>query len=964
MRRSICFLLFSALTLAAAPKAPLTLQDILAWKRIQSPVISNDGKWFAYKLVPNDGDSEIVVRSLTDGKESRYSLGEIPRPDPNLPPGPGAGGGGRGGADLVFSEDSKWLAMQTFPTVKESKLLKKLRKPSTTKAILLELSSGKKTEFENIRRFAFSGESSKVIALHRAPAAAAGGPGAAPAGPGAPKPEEKPSGTDLLIHELATGADYNVGNVSEFAFDKRGNWLAWLVDAQDKLGNGLELRDLTTGAVLSLDTSKAVYKGLSWTEKGDGLAALRGVELPVWEDKLYSLVAFKNFRSGAVPDKTIFDPAADPAFPKGQTINPARNASWMSDLSELTFTIHEVKPKARKADDAEAGDPKPDMVIWHYKDERLQPMQQVQEQADKSFGYAAGYLPAEKKFVQLADASLKNVNMTPESKFGVGTDVREYEWMSNLNGQRYQDIYVVNPKTGERKLALRKVRWFEGASPDGSRFLYYDDGNFYSYDMSKGEAKNITKAMPSSFIDVEDDQNVVKPPTRSLGFSTDNKFVLLSDGWDIWKVATDGSAAAVNITGNGKKDKIRYRSIFRLDTEDKGIDFSKPLYVSAQQENTKQGGIGMIAAGGSGVKMLHWDNAMYSSLLKAKKSDVYLYTRETTTDAPDFYLSGADLAGKEKVSNSNPQQEKFVWPSQVKLVEYSGIKGDKLQGALWLPANYEAGKKYPVLVYIYEKLTQNTYAYPFPGYNGFSISAYTSNGYAVLEPDITYRVNDPGLSGATAIINALKAAIATGIVDPDRAALHGHSWGGYQTAFTVTQTKMFKAAIAGAPLTDMVSMYSSIYWNTGSANQPIFESSQGRFTGGYIEETQSYIRNSPVYFANKVETPLMILHNDKDGAVDHTQGIEYYNTLRRLGKKVVMLEYKGENHGLRKPENMKDYTVRMKEFFDYYLMDKPAPAWLLEGIPRLKMQEHLEEREKLITGSPVKGGTKETAANQ
>jgi dipeptidyl aminopeptidase/acylaminoacyl peptidase len=271
-----------------------------------------------------------------------------------------------------------------------------------------------------------------------------------------------------------------------------------------------------------------------------------------------------------------------------------------------------------------------------------------------------------------------------------------------------------------------------------------------------------------------------------------------------------------------------------------------------------------------------------------------------------------------------------------------------LQGVLYLPGNYESGKKYPTIVYIYEKLTQNKNAYAAPALagSGFNLALYTSNGYAVLTPDITYKVNDPGTSSAACILAALKAAEGTGIVDETRVALHGHSWGGYQTAFAVTQTKVFKAAVAGAPLTDMVSMYSSIYWNTGSANQPIFESSQGRFTGGYWEQTEAYIRNSPVYHATQVQTPLLILANDKDGAVDHTQGIEYYNTLRRLNKPVVMLEYKGENHGLFKPVNMKDYMVRMKEFFDYYLMDKPAPKWWTEGIPRIKLNDELEARQK------------------
>lgn len=216
----------------------------------------------------------------------------------------------------------------------------------------------------------------------------------------------------------------------------------------------------------------------------------------------------------------------------------------------------------------------------------------------------------------------------------------------------------------------------------------------------------------------------------------------------------------------------------------------------------------------------------------------------------------------------------------------------------------------------------------------------------MFQPDIVYKVNDPGMSAVWAVVPAVKAAIATGIVDSANVALHGHSWGGYQTAFLVTQTNIFKSAIAGAPLTDMVSMYSSVYWNTGGGNMAIFESSQGRFKGNFLENYDAYIRNSPAFHADKVKTPLLILHNEHDGAVDFNQGITFFNTLRELGKDVVLLQYVGENHGLAQPKNMKDYTIRMREFFDHYLKGEPAPDWLKEGIPRLKMDEHLKSRQK------------------
>ncbi len=935
----------------SSSKRAIQLPDILAWKRIQQPMISGDGQWFVYRLSPNEGDSEVVIRSMKDGKEQRFAIGEIPTAaaGPGGPPPAAA-------RDLQVSEDSKWAAFLVYPTQKETKALQKQKKPAQAKLTLVELATGNKKEFEKIRRFAFGGERSAAIAMYRyAPQAAPSGPPA----PGAPANDDKPQGADLLVYGLRTEGELNFGNVSDFAFDKKGNWLAWLIDAQDKAGNAVQAMNMETGAIVPLDSAKATYKGLTWTENGDALATMRGVEDKAWEDKLYTVVAFRNF--SAKSEKIVFDPSNDKSFPAGMTVSPNRNPYWMADLSAVVFGIHEMRPKKKGDADAKPesksdNDPTlPDMVIWNWKDTRLQPMQQVQETQDRNFSFVAAYRPGDHKFVRLADDELRQVNITTDYKYAMGTDIRNYELESNLDGLRFEDIYAVNPATGERKLALKHARDVFGMSPDGTQVLYYEDGAFFTYDLVNGKSYNITKQIPAEFVNTEDDHNMVKPPRRPMGWSKDSSAVLLSDGWDIWKAPAHGGPG-VNLTVNGKKDKIRYETRFRLDADEKGVDLSQPQYFTAFGEFTKKGGVGVVRPGSAGITMLHFDDAHYQNVLKAKHADVYLYTRETPKEYPDYYASNAKLEAGPKITDANPQQKNFLWLSGVRVIDYTSDKGDKLQGALYLPANYQPGKTYPMITYIYEKLTQGTNNYAFPTYNGFNISVYTSNGYAVLTPDIVYKVNDPGMSAVWCLVPAVKAAVATGVVDPKRVALHGHSWGGYQTSFTVTQTNIFHAAIAGAPLTDMIAMYNAIYWNTGSANQPIFEASQGRFTSGPWDNLEAYQRNSPVYHAKNVQTPLVILHNDKDGAVDWTQGIEYFNTLRRLGKPVVLLQYKGENHGLRKPENMKDYTVRMKEFFDYQLMDRQPPKWWTEGVPLLKMKDDIEQRTKEISKPIPTGG--------
>ena len=942
--------------LGQTQQRPIELGDIMAWKGINATALSENGEWFGYRIGPLEGDSEVVIRQTKGDKEYKFSIGEIPTPPPNVGPIDPSSIPPTGPA-VAFSSDGRYAAFTVYPSRTEAAQLKKQRKPIQNRVGIVNLFTGQKVEVAKVRRFAFSGESAGWIALHKygpevpAGPGAASGPPSSSSGSGANAPrEERPKGSDLILRELADAQEINIGNVADFSFDKKGRYLAWTIDAQDKAGNGVVIRDMNNGAIRPLDSDdKAVYSRLSWTEEGNGLAVLKGTDDKAYEDKLYSVVGFKEFGPSG-PQKSIFNPSESKEFPAGMTVSPNRSPSWTKDLSGLLFGIYTPKKKEKPEGERGEGqstdtDEKVDLVLWHWKDKRLQSQQQVQEGQDKNYSYLAIYRPAEKKFFRLADDSLRQVTPAPEQKFAIGRNEDPYELMSRLDGRSFADVSVINLQTGERKLALTKARWTMGASPTGTHFVYYDDGQFYSYDMASGQSANLTKAVPTSFVDAENDVNVVKPPTPFVGWSKDGRFVLLSDNWDIWQVPV-GGGPATNLTVNGRTEQIRYRRPAILDPDVRGFDLSKPLYLDVYSEWTKKDGIGIIEPGKPGVKRLMWEEAAYGGVTKAKKAEVYLYTRQTYKDPPDYYVSDASLTNAKRLTNLAAGQEKFLWTSGTVLVDYVSAKGDKLQGALHLPANYEKGKTYPTLVYFYEKMSQTAYQYARPTANGFNPSVYTSNGYAVFNPDIAYKLNDPGMSAVWSMVPAVKAAIATGAVDPKRIGIHGHSWGGYQTAFLITQTDMFAAAIAGAPLTNMISMYGLIYKNSGVTNGQIFESSQGRFTSGPWENWEAYTRNSPVAFAKNVKTPLIILHNDKDGAVDFTQGVEYYNTLRRLQKPVVLLEYLGENHGLAKRANQKDYTVRMKEFFDHFLMNKPMPNWYEEGVRRLDMEDHLKSRQQ------------------
>ncbi|MBE3088341.1 MAG: S9 family peptidase, partial [Chloroflexi bacterium] len=342
----------------ASKPRPMELADVLAWKSINPAVVSNDGRWFAYRLVPAVGDSEVVVRQTQTEKAYRFPVGSS-----------------SGQATLAFSDNSAWLAFSVAPTAKELAQLKKQKKPAQTSVRLLNLATGLDMRVDKVRRVAFSGEQSTWVALQKyGPDAAAG---------------DAPKGADLILRELSTGAELNVGNVSEFAFDKSGRWLAWIIDAQDQTGNGVELRNMDTGQVRPLDTATASYARLTWTDKGDAFAVLRGTDDKRYTDKLYTVVAIRSLRS-ATPQKTTYDPAGDKAFPEGMSISPNDSPTWTDDLSGLLFGIRTLKTApakpGEKPDATTDGDAqKPDLVIWHHLDARLPTEQQVQEQADKNF---------------------------------------------------------------------------------------------------------------------------------------------------------------------------------------------------------------------------------------------------------------------------------------------------------------------------------------------------------------------------------------------------------------------------------------------------------------------------------------------------------------------------------------------------------------------------------------------------
>jgi dienelactone hydrolase len=629
-------------------------------------------------------------------------------------------------------------------------------------------------------------------------------------------------------------------------------------------------------------------------------------------------------------------------WPDGLVFSTNRSPRWTTSLDGFIFGLQSAPPEKKPA--TLEDDDKPSLRLWHKADPRLQSQQQVQEASDRNLSYLAAYWPGSDRLIQLTDSTTTSASTVGDDRWVLATDVSRYQWQASVDGINRSDVYLVDPRTGQKRTFGTGLRSGVNVSPDGRWGAWFDNGEWHLKDLASGSSRQVTTG--ERFVNTEDDHNVEKPARPFFGWAADGNAFLLSDGWDIWRVNTAGGEP-VNLTGDGKAKGIRYQRPMVLDFRARGHDLAKPLIISAREERTKREATFQLdPRTGRMSTMFAWRDARVAPM-KARSADVWIAAISSADRFPDFWLMGA-RGDTVRLSDASPNMQGLAWSSGVRLVTYVSDKGDTLQGALHLPANYEPGKSYPTIVYIYEKMSDGLHTFSNPTFSSsYTPSIYTSRGYAVYQPDITYKLNDPGMSAVWALLPAMRAAAATGIVDSTRVGLHGHSWGGYQTAFMVTQTPYFRAAVAGAPLTDMISMYSSVYWNSGSANQPIFQSSQGRFLGNFIENRDAYERNSPNRFADRITTPLIILHNDKDGAVDYNQGITFFNTLRQLGKDVILLEYTGENHGLSQLKNRRDYTIRLMEFWDHHLKGEPAPAWLERGVPRLELEDHLRERRAL-----------------
>jgi dipeptidyl aminopeptidase/acylaminoacyl peptidase len=754
----------------------------------------------------------------------------------------------------------------------------------------------------------------------------------------APKAPSDPveEGTDLVLYNLYTGEKKIYKLVSDFYFSKKGN--ALLVETtksnSDTLSkamvNWISLPDMKSSVVMS-----NFNDARSYTFDDDGTELAFVAERDSVTKALRKFFKLWFYKPGMDSARLRVD-RNTPGVAKGLTVSENVSPIFSKDGKKLFFSLAIIrKPKDTALVDFETAR----LDIWHYNDDYLQPQQLVQANLELRKGYTS-VSTEDGRVIQLGADTADNITLVDEGNadYVLATSTKGNRVQGQWMGFPLQRAYIISTSDGSRKLVKEKQRGFINISPKGKYVAWYDapTKNYYAYSVADGVTRNITQKIKVPLYDDEDDHPDDPPSLGIAGWEEDDATVLVNDRYDIWQVDPMGVKEPVNVTGGyGRKNKVTFRYI-RGDRDVRFINHGEQLYLSSFDRATKFDGFATKKLGISGDPvMLNSGPYAESQPVKAKNADMFMFNKMTVQESPNVYTS-ADFKTFTRLSATNPQQKDYNWMT-AELIKWKMFDGKEAEGLLFKPENFDPKKRYPVIFYFYEQDADELYSYrtPQPSWSTINIAWFVSNGYLVFDPNIYYKKGEPGESAYNSIGSAAKYLSRMPWVDSTKLAIQGQSWGGYQVAYLVTRTKMFAAAWAGAPVANMTSAYGGIRWGTGLNRQFQYERSQSRIGATLWQRPDLYIKNSPLFKADKVTTPLAIVHNDADGSVPWYQGIEYFTALRRLGKKVWMLEYNGEDHNLVERRNRKDLSIRLGQFFDHFLKGAPAPKWIAEGVPAI-----------------------------
>lgn len=865
---------------AQETKKAMTFDELAGWKRITGQVISDNGKWVSCKMEPWRGDASIFL--YNDKGEMTASFH------------PAAKG--------EFSASSNYLLVTKKPeleTIEALKLKKAKEEEMPKDELVIFKLTGEKESIDSLKSYKLS-ESADWIAYQR----------------------DCKSDTVLHVRSLDGNKEVKFADVKEYGFAKKKNRLYYTTDSC------LCTYTPENGLVVLFE-GKGILKKATFNEEGTKLAFL------YCPDKDSTATGFSLYLAENEASARLIADKGQTFLPENWVISENGAVSFSDNSERLFFG---TAPTPKQKDTTVLAENRPDVQIWKW-DEGIQYTQQVyNKEKDLKKTYTAVYNIGSNKLFQLADTAIPTLLTADGGNAALAllSTSQPYDTEQMWEGRTRYDIYTVNLETGERSLIKKAADTNMQLSPKGMYAYWYcqQDSSWYTRSMNDDKEYRLTTPVSFAAWDEENDVPDYPSPHGLAGWTADDRKLLIYDRYDIWKFDPTSANAPVNLTVNGRKDRLSYRLI-RLDKEKKFIDLKELQLLSAFNEKTKGSGYYSARLTSPAVpKTLLAGNFMLRTPIKAKDSDAVIYTSETFEQYPDIRLSDLSFKKSIQLTHGGEQQAELNWGT-AELVSWISLDGIPLEGVVYKPENFDPNKKYPVIVNFYERNAETLYAYhmPEPHRSTIDYHFYTSNGYIIFNPDVRYTTGYPGESCFNCVMPGITSLIAKGYVNEKAIGAQGHSWGGYQVAYLATRTHLFAAIESGAPVVNMFSAYGGIRWGSGLNRSFQYEHGQSRIGGTLWDSPLQYMENSPLFTMDKVETPILIMHNDNDGHVPWYQGIEYFVALKRLQKPVWLLNYTGEVHWPMRLANRIDFQKRMFQFFQHYLDNQPMPKWMSEGVP-------------------------------
>ena len=749
--------------------------------------------------------------------------------------------------------------------------------------------------------------------------------------------ENAPETSEMVVYNPVENEEHRFEDVSEYAISENGETIAFVQLQNDTiLSSTVQVFDTGDQKASVLFEATGLARKLVPDHRGEQLSFIHSPD--TIKSKVYELYYWDG--TAAAPERIV--DTLTPSIPEKWTVGE-HGKIYFSRNDERLFFGTDLRPEP-EPEDTLLEEEKVKVDVWNWKDKLLQPQQLENLEREKKRTYLAVYHTGRDKVVQLADTKVREVEpvLEGDGDVAIGTNRQPYMRRMSWEMPPYEDIYLVNINTGERELIREEIQSHIDISSSGRYFFWYAyaDSNWYAHNIETNTTRNLTGGLDVAFYNEDHDYPQEPNPYYYAGWTEGDEYFLVYDRYDIWKLDPDGEEEPQNLTGGfGRENHMRLRYV-ELDEDARFIDPDEDLLLKAEDEDTKATGFYTVDLKGRDLpEKKVMEDAYFYTPEKAENAGRIIWRKSTFEKYPDVWYSNADFSNARKISETNPQQDQYIW-GDVELVHWTAPNGREAEGLLYKPENFDPDKEYPMLVYFYRLSSDGLHRHyvPKPSRSVINRTFYVSNGYLVFVPNIRYDIGYPGESAHEYVTSGTLSLInSKDYIDKERVGIQGQSWGGYQVAHIITMTDMYAAASPGAPVSNMTSAYGGIRWGSGMSRMFQYEETQSRIGGSLWEKPLQYIQNSPVFYAPRVNTPLLMRHNDGDGAVPWYQGIEYFVALRRLNKPVWMLNYNDAPHNERaKSPNCRDLSIRMKQFFDHYLKDQPAPVWMEKGIPAIK----------------------------